>query len=223
MSADNNSPAPTARAATRPMTHSAGCGSTSSKRCAGWGSTRIRSASRASMRPPNSIGAMPNCRPARKPGPRPRRRPHPRDAQQRHVHRPARRLGQNPDFFPQGLSARRRTAVVEAARYRRSDRGRGSGAAHAQGRADRQRRARHDAGQGAAALAREISRAGRYRAALPPALSRPDHEPAEPRDLAPPQPHRRGDARLADRARLSRSRDADAAHDPRRRRGASRS
>ena len=72
-----------------------------------------------------------------------------------------------------------------------------------------------DARQGAAAAAGEVPRPRRYRAALPPALPRPDHEPAEPRDPAPAQPRHRGDARLPRRARLSRSRDADAAHDRR--------
>ena len=61
--------------------------------------------------------------------------------------------------------------------------------------------------QGAAAAAREISRPRRYRAALSPALCRPDHEPAEPRDAAPAQPgHRRRCARISWSAAISRSR-----------------
>ena len=106
-----------------------------------------------------------------------------------------------------------------AARHRRSDRRRGPGPAHPARRADRQCDRGHGSGEGPAAAAREISRPRRYRAALSPALSRPDHEPGEPRDAAPAQPDRRGDAQPSLGARLSRSRDADAAHDPRRRLG----
>ena len=147
------------------------------------------------------------------------RRPHPRHPQQRHVHRPARRLGQDPDLLPPRLPRSRRVGGGATARHRRSDRGRGNGAPHPARRADRQRRRGHGPGQDPAPAAREISRSRRCRAALPPALSRPDHEPGEPRDAAPAQQDRRGVAQSPRRARLSRSRDADAAHDPRRRLG----
>ena len=110
------------------------------------------------------------------------RRPHPRDPQQRHVHRPARRLGQDPGLQPQGFSRRRGLAMLRLldigdligveGLVRRTPRG------ELTVNADRA----HGARQGAAAAAREIPRPRRYRAALPPALSRPDHEPAEPRD-----------------------------------------
>src|SRR5262249_3902206 len=106
-----------------------------------------------------------------------------------------------------------------AVRHRRADRARGPWPPHAARRADGQCHRPYDAGGGAAAAARGISRSRRYPAALAAALSRPAHGPTEPRDAAAPQPHPRRDAGVAVGAWISRSQDADAAHDPWWRRG----
>ena len=123
-------------------------------------------------------------------------RAHSGDPQQRHVHRPARRLSGKIQVFshkdylpPEQLALVRLLDIgdligVEGL-VRRTPRGELTVNAAAV----------VDAGQGAAAAAREVSRPHRHRAALSPALSRPDHEPAEPGDAAPAQPDRRGDAR----------------------------
>ena len=76
------------------------------------------------------------------------------------------------------------------------------------------------AGEGAAAAAGEVPRAVRPGAALPAALRRPHHQCGVARGLPAALADRAGGPRVLRGARLSRSRDADDAPDPRRRRGA---
>ena len=132
---------------------------------------------------------------------------HPGGPQQRHVHRSARRHRARSKSSATGTICRPRGWRRAPLGHRRSDRRRRTGTAHSARRAHRQRYRDDDSGQDAASAAREIPRSRRCRAALPAALSRPDHEPAEPRDAAPAQPDRRGDAQLsASSAAISRSR-----------------
>ena len=76
------------------------------------------------------------------------------------------------------------------------------------------------AGEGAAAAAGEVPRPDRPGAALPAALRRPHHQSGVARRVRQALADRAGDPRVLRRPRLSRSRDADDAPDPRRRGGA---
>ena len=117
--------------------------------------------------------------------------------------------------------ARRGGARAPAlARPRRPDRRRRHRLPHPPRRALAQARRLRAAGQVAAPAAREAPRADRRRDALPPPRARPDRQRGDARALHHAREGHHRDPRLARRARLRRGRDAGAAADLRRRRGA---
>ncbi len=146
-------------------------------------------------------------------------RPHPRHPRLRQgqFSRPVRRPREDPGLHPAGRAARARFQDLQAARFRRLGRRRGTPVPHQDQRAD-------DLGLAAAlslevsgAAAGEVARPDRRRDPLPPALSRPHRQPRLAARVRDAEPHRRRHPRVHDGARLSRGRDADDAADRRRR------
>ena len=127
--------------------------------------------------------------------------------------------GRHPVLRRQRRHRRSGARGVQALGHRRHRRRAGRALQDAEGRTVGALQGTAAAREVAASAARQVPRPGGPRAAVPPALRRPDHQRGDARRVRDPQQGDRGDAPVHGRRGLSRSRDADAAGDPGRRRG----